>query len=62
MAIWFEMVMALSSMGPACSRWESAEKISSSRFWMMIDRPKVTSSGGMGPSSSAKLSRPRCSA
>ena len=33
-------------MPPGFSRRESAENISSSTFWMMIERPKVTSTGG----------------
>ncbi len=38
---WIECV----SMAPAASRWLSAEKASSRLFWMMMERPKVTSRG-----------------
>ncbi len=37
------------SMPPGFRRWESAEKTSSSRFWMMTDSPKVTRTGGRMP-------------
>ena len=47
---------------PAGSFWLSAEKISSRAFWMMIDRPKVTSNGGRISGPRVKLSRPRWSA
>ncbi len=46
----------------ADSRRLSPVKSSSSPFWMMTERPKVTSSGGSRSSPSVRLSRPRCSA
>ena len=54
-------MLAFSSR-PASSPWESAENSSRSRFWRMIDSPRVTSTGGSGsPPRRAKLSRPRWS-
>ncbi len=40
----------------------SAENSSSSRFWITIDRPKVTTSEGSGSLPSVPLSTQRCSA
>ena len=50
------------SMAPSGSRRLSAEKASSSPFWMMIDRPKVTSSGGRMSAPSVRLRSSVCSA
>ncbi len=50
------------SMAPACSRRLSALKISSNPFWMITERPKVTSSGGNRSSPSVRLSTRRCNA
>ena len=50
------------SMAPALSLRLSAVNSSKRPFWMMIERPKVTSSGGKMSSPSVKLSSPRCSA
>ena len=47
---------------PAKTRRLSAEKPSSRPFWMTIDRPKVTSSGGRISLPSVRLSRKYCSA
>ena len=44
---------------PRRSARESAENSSSSTFWMMIDRPKVTSSGGRMSGPSVRFSTPR---
>jgi hypothetical protein len=50
------------SMRPASRPWESAENTSRSRFWRMIDSPKVTSTGGRGSlPRRVKLSSPRWS-
>ena len=51
---------ALSSL-PAETRRLSAENPSSRPFWMTIDRPKVTSSGGRISLPSVRLSRKNCS-
>ena len=48
------------SSPPAESRRESAEKASSSPFWMMIDRPKVISSGGRMSAPIARLRMMAC--
>ena len=37
------------SMPPGFSRRESAEKVSSSAFWMMMENPNVTRIGGRMP-------------
>ena len=50
------------SIAPACSRRLSAVNSSSSPFWMMTERPNVTSSGGRRSSPSVRLSSARCSA
>ena len=50
------------SIAPSRSRRLSAEKASSSPFWMMIDRPKVTSSGGSRSRPKVRLSSTCCSA
>ena len=44
------------SIAPDRRRWLSAEKVCSRPFWMMIDRPKVTSSGGSKSRPSVRLS------
>ena len=49
------------SIAPASSPCESAEKPLSSAFWMMIDRPKVTTMGRVSSVPRVKLSSPRCS-
>ena len=49
-------------MAPALSRWLSAESVSKRPFWMMIDSPKVTSSGGRMSRPSVRLSSANCSA
>ena len=50
------------SIRPASSPWESAENTSRSRFWRMIESPKVTSTGGSGsPPRRVKFSSPRWS-
>ena len=43
------------SMPPGFSRRESAEKVSSSAFWMMMDKPNVTRIGGRMPRPSRRL-------
>ena len=43
------------SMPPGLSRRESAEKVSSNAFWMMMDSPKVTRIGGRIPRPSRRL-------
>ena len=50
------------SIAPALSLTLSAVNNSSSPFWMMTERPKVTSSGGSRSSPSVRLSSARCSA
>ena len=47
---------------PESSERGSAEKTSSSAFWITIDRPKVTTSDGNGSRPSVPLSTQRCSA
>ena len=46
---------------PTSSARESAENSSSSTFWMMMDRPKVTSKGGRMSGPSVRFSTPRWS-
>ncbi len=55
------MWMLVVSMLPASRPCESAENFSSSAFWMMIDRPNVTTMGRVSSVPSVKLSSPRCS-
>ena len=43
------------SIAPERRRWLSAENSCSNPFWMMIDRPKVTSSGGSKSRPSARF-------
>ena len=43
------------SMPPGFSRRESAEKVSSSTFWMMMESPNVTRIGGRMPRPSRRL-------
>ncbi len=50
------------SMPPGSSRRESAEKVSSSAFWMMIESPNVTRIGGRMPRPSRRLRTSICSA
>ena len=50
-----------SAIAPASSERGSAEYTSSSRFWMMIARPKVTTSDGSGSRPSVPFSTKRCS-
>ncbi len=50
------------SSPPALIERESAEKISSSAFWITIDSPKVTSRGGRMSLPSVRFSTPRCKA
>ena len=49
------------SIPPGFSRRESAEKISSSPFWITIDSPKVTSTAGRIPRPNRRLSANRWS-
>ena len=44
------------SMAPGFRRRESAENVSSSTFWMTIDSPNVTSTGGSRPRPRSRLS------
>ena len=48
------------SIPPGFRRWESAEKASSNRFWMMIENPKVARTGGRTPRPRVKFRTPRC--
>ena len=55
------ILMLMFSIVPASRPCESAENHMISPFWMMIDRPKVTTIGRVSSAPSVKFSSPRCS-
>ena len=61
-AIRSPTAMLAVSNAPTWSRRVSAENTSSRTFWITIERPKVTSSGGRMSRPRVKLRMPRCSA
>ena len=59
MATWPVMAMLAVVIPPTSNRRSSAEKSWRSAFWMMIESPKVTSSGGSTPRSRMRASSAR---
>jgi hypothetical protein len=59
MEIWSDSFSDAETSEPAGSDRVSAEYACSSRFWMMMDSPKVTSRVDSGPTRDARWMSPR---
>ena len=56
---WLVILTLMFSIVPASRPCESAENYMISAFWMMIDRPKVTTIGRVSSAPSVWFSSPR---